>query len=75
MRNKKRTLQDYFGTLSEKSPKRQMIEKIADECGVSLMTVYRWISGEVVPDKLKKEKIAEITGIAVDELFPIECYD
>jgi len=38
---------------------------------VAPMTVYRWLAGEIVPEKLKREKVAEITGQPVDELFPL----
>ena len=57
------------------SPQRELREKIARECGVSEMAVYRWLSGEIVPEKLKREKIAEITGLSVEELFPTPATD
>lgn len=70
-KDEKITLQGYIESLSDKSPKRQIIEKIAFECGVSQSTVYRWASGTVVPDKLKKEKLASITGISEEDLFKL----
>lgn len=70
LKNKPMTLRDYYNNQSLSSPQRELREKIAAACGVAEMTVYRWLSGEIVPDKLKREKIAEITGIPVDELFP-----
>ncbi len=64
-------LKEYYEKLAEKStPKKEFREKIAAECGVTEMTVFRWLSGEVVPDKLKREKIAEVTGNSVEDLFP-----
>lgn len=65
-------LKEYYDKLAEKStPKKEFRDKIATACGVTEMTVFRWLSGEVVPDKLKREKIAEITGTPVEELFPM----
>ena len=61
-------LPEYYKQLSQ-SP-REFRQKLATECGVSEMTVFRWLSGEVVPDKLKRERIAEIAGVPVEELFP-----
>jgi len=69
MEKRKITLKDYLDSIDSPNPKHLMIDRISTECGVSKVTVYRWISGKVVPDKLKREKIAEITGIVVDELF------
>ena len=67
---KKCPLKDYYDSLAVEDPRVQLRNKLAKECGVTIMTVYRWINGEIIPDKLKREKISEIVGIAVDELFP-----
>lgn len=65
-------LKEYYNSLADRTtpPKKEFREKIASACGVTEMTVFRWISGEIVPDKLKREKIAEIAGIQVQQLFP-----
>lgn len=65
-------LKDYYNSLADRTipPKKEFREKIASACGVTEMTVFRWLSGEVVPDKLKREKIAEIANIPVQQLFP-----
>lgn len=34
------------------------------------ITVRRWLSGEVVPDELTRETLANHFGIPADELFP-----
>jgi len=62
-------LQDYFKDLRKTNPQREFIEKVSKECGVSDNTIYYWIKNNNAP-KLAKEKIAEITGIEVTELFP-----
>ena len=70
-KNNPMKLNDYYKQLRDQpAPQREFREKIAAACGVSEMTVYRWLSGEIVPEKLKREKIAEITGLPVEELFP-----
>lgn len=64
-------LKDYYEKLGQRStPRKEFRSRVATECGVAEMTVFRWISGEVIPDKLKQEKIAEIAGVPSDLLFP-----
>lgn len=64
-------LKEYYESLPERvTPKKEFRDKIAKECGVTEMTVFRWLKGEVVPDKLKREKLAELTGESIDALFP-----
>lgn len=64
-------LQDYYKELGRRfTPQKEFRDKIAGACGVSEMTVFRWLSGDIIPEKLKREKIAEVTGLSVDELFP-----
>lgn len=64
-------LKEFYKNLPEKVvPKKDFREKIASACGVSEMTVFRWLSGEIIPEKLKREKIAEIAKMPVVELFP-----
>jgi hypothetical protein len=65
------TLKEYYEKkIGEKpTPKQEFRAIIAESCAVTEQTVFRWLSGDV-PDKLKREKLAEITGIPVNELFP-----
>lgn len=65
-------LKDYYQDLENSSPRNLFRQRLIAECGVNVTTVFRWINGEVIPDKLKQEKISELTGIPVDELFPKE---
>lgn len=66
-------LKEYYQDLGKQSsPQQEFRKKVARECGVTELTVYRWLSGEMIPHKLKQEKIAELTGVPVDELFPIQ---
>lgn len=62
---------EYYETLRKQPvPCDDLRKRIAEGCGVSEKTIYRWLTGEVIPDKLKREKIAEIIGQPVDVLFP-----
>jgi len=38
------------------------VEKMAVECKVSFMTVYRWLNGKSKPSRLAQEKIKQVTG-------------
>ena len=60
------TLKDYYVRLGQ--PQRELRERIVKECGVSLATVYRWLSGDKTPLKLQREKIAEIIGVTVNDI-------
>lgn len=60
------TLGCYYESLVD--PKKDLREKIADECGVSMATVYRWLSGENSPSKLQREKLAEIIGVKPEDI-------
>jgi|GEM_PF-553159 Helix-turn-helix. len=65
---------DYILSISDKrtTERTMMLTKIAEECGVNLSTVYKWVNGQSVPDKLKREKIASLTGKTVEELFNLK---
>lgn len=66
-------LQDYYKELGKRpSPQKEFRMKLAEACGVSEMTVFRWLSGDIIPEKLKREKISELSGLPIDELFPGE---
>ena len=64
----------YYKKLEEiknqKTPKQEFREMIAAACGVAPSTVMRWVSGEIIPEKLKREKVAEILKINVESLWP-----
>ena len=69
----KMTLKRYYDSLGK--PQTELRETISEECGVTPTTVFRWLAGEIVPDKLKRAKIAEIINrynpdINVADLFP-----
>lgn len=68
------TFKDYASSLSDVvlSERSLFVKKVAEACMVDVSTVYRWIQGKMVPDQLKQQKISEITGIQVDNLFPNE---
>ncbi len=65
------TFKDYIESLPETrtTARRVVINQIAERCGVHYSTVYKWISGKSKPDRLKQEKIVEMTGLSITELF------
>lgn len=65
-------LKNYYKSIPRRegeTPKQKFVRELSEECGVARETVYRWISGTSRPDKLKQQRISEITGIPVDKLF------
>lgn len=64
-------LREYYEELKAKDvPADEFRKKIASACGVSEKSVYRWLSGEIVPDKLKRKAIALIAEKKEEDLFP-----
>lgn len=59
---------DYMNDL--KNERLEMIDLIAKKTQTSKNTVYRWISGEITPPKIKKSIISEILKIPMSDLFP-----
>lgn len=73
METKKLSLKSVYDSLG--NPQKDLRERISAECGVSAPTVFRWLNGEIVPDKLKRERIVEIVkeycpGATEENLFP-----
>lgn len=67
-KSQKMTLKDYFDQIEAR--KKNLIKRISDETMTSTSTVYRWISGEIVPPPIKQRIISEIIGLPESELFP-----
>jgi hypothetical protein len=65
------TLKNYYESLEDTSPKVKFRDAIVEKCGVTVDTFYKWMNGGTrdIP-KLAKEKISEISGIPVNDLFP-----
>ena len=64
-------LKEYYDGLKTKPGRAYDFRmEIADACGVSEKSVYRWLSGEIIPDKLKRQAIASVAGMGEEELFP-----
>lgn len=68
--DRKMTFKGYYSSLTDLPIKLR--DKIISECGTSIPTFYRWVSGDNVPSKSDREKIASILGRPVNELFPEE---
>lgn len=64
------TLKEYYQALEHRpmTPKQQLRKRLMDAFGVTEMTISRWVGGDI-PPKDKWDKISEITGIPVEELF------
>lgn len=65
------TFKRYYERLRKRDPQIELRNKIIRECGISMATFYKWLNSDTshIP-KLAKEKISEITGIPVEDLFP-----
>lgn len=60
----------YQQTKEQPSPAQVFIREIADATCREESTVRQWLSGTQVPNAKAKERIAEILGKPVGELFP-----
>jgi len=62
---------NYYSALPPRtSPREKFRKDIAEACKVEESTVRRWVSGKIIPDALKREKIAELLGIDQKDLWP-----
>lgn len=59
---------DYMNNL--RNERLEMIELLAKKTQTSKNTVYRWISGEITPPKIKRSIISEVLKLPVSDLFP-----
>lgn len=50
--------------------KQMPVDQVARSCGVHLMTVYAWETGKRRPSLLAAQKLAEVLGCTLDDLFP-----
>lgn len=64
---------DYMNSLP--NVKVDTIKRIAELTFSSEVSVYKWISGETQPPRVKKEIIAKHLGMPVEQLFPAELKD
>ena len=64
------TLKQYYHDLKQENPAIQFRDQILQECGVSYDTFYKWLNTETQPNRLTQQKIAEISGISIEKLFP-----
>ncbi len=62
------TFTDHANNLSNE--RVEFVKKIAEITLTSPATVSRWISGEFMPSKVRREIISRELGIPEDELFP-----
>lgn len=63
------TFQEYVQELSNE--RAEFVKRIAKITLSTESTVSRWISGEFIPSKARREIIAKEMGVSVDELFPL----
>ena len=45
--------------------------KVSNACGVSNSAVYKWIDGRRVPDIDQAKKLAELSGVSLENLRPV----
>jgi hypothetical protein len=65
------TLKDYWKDLIENDPKKKFKQRVISELGITVHTFNKYVQGKTKGvNKLFKERIAEIAGKPVDELFP-----
>lgn len=70
---KKMTLRDYYDGLPDAyvvSPKKNLLRKISEKCGVPMATARAWMKYGIQPrDKSKIALLAEATGIAPEDMW------
>lgn len=69
----KMTFADYGKSL--KNERSDFVRELAKLTVSTEQTVYRWLSGEFVPSKIKQETIAKFMKTTTEELWPTEKSD
>lgn len=59
----------YNYLIKTSEQKAEFVKKVKQETGIGKTSFYSYIRGEQMPPKLVKEKIAELIGIPVKELY------
>lgn len=62
------TLKNYYENIPD--PRTEFINQIMNKTGKGKQTVYRWISGKVIPSKLEQEAINTISKKKIS--FPVK---
>lgn len=60
----------YKAELNKPTPAAAFITRVAEATMRKENTVRMWLAGRQQPDKLAKERIAELLGVDADGLFP-----
>jgi hypothetical protein len=68
----------YYKSISSRKIKGALLKQIADECGISYVTVTQRMTklkkGYNTFTKLEKERIAQILNSSIQELFPTQTH-
>lgn len=59
----------YHYLTKTNTEKREFLQKVLSETGISKTTFYKYVRDESRPPKLVKEKIAELLGIDHKEMY------
>jgi len=66
------TLKQYYNNLKKVNPATQFRDSVLQECGVTYDTFYKWLNTETQPNRLTQQKIAELSGVDANKLFPVK---
>ena len=73
---KKMTLRDYFNSLPDAAqiaPRKNLIVRISERCGVPYSTARSWLAYEVRPRNEEHLRvISEETGIAIEDFYNVQ---
>lgn len=73
LKNMKITFTGYAESLTNE--RIEFVKQLAALTTSTEVTVYRWMSGESVPTKMKREAIAKFLGKTTAELWPSKSDD
>lgn len=60
----------YKAELRKPTPASVFVSRVAEATKRKENTVRMWVAGRQQPDKLARERIAELLGVEADGLFP-----
>lgn len=61
---------NFVELINNLQTREKVVSDLSEITMSSTSTVYRWISGQVIPPPIKQKHIADYFGKSVEELFP-----
>ena len=56
--------------IPERGERSKLVARLSEATMTTPATVYKWLSGRILPPPLKRRIVADMMGVPVEKLFP-----